>query len=170
MRQTFGVVIFSSLWGESRRWQGWVWLLQDSQDCQGVGRNPIEGHLCFKKVFLWKKLHLLQTRSSCSGGGGAGAGVERVSLWAVCQSFLLQLQVTSQGVNLMNNLVTSRRSVTVTAQVKVNKFMWQLGMRLGNITNNNLSCKENQEKRKQGCGREQNKFYHKIVWSSLRKH
>lgn len=83
-------------------------FLEYSQDCGGVDGDRWDGRRWFEDAVVGEELHLLQTGSSGGGGGGTGAGVEGVRLRAVCQSVLLQLQVTSQGVNIMNNLVTTR--------------------------------------------------------------
>lgn len=68
---------------------------------------------------LREEFHLLQAGGGGGGGGGGtGAGVERVRLGAVRKSVLLQLQVTSQGVDVVNHLVTRRGNVTETAEVR----------------------------------------------------
>lgn len=123
MRQIPNVVILGSQRGVSRWWQGRVRLLEHSQHRGRVTRERGEGRRCFEDAVLGEELHLLQAGRGGGGGGGAGAGVEGVRLRAVCQSVLLQLQVASQGVNLMNNLVTKIRSVTMTADVRNNKQM-----------------------------------------------
>lgn len=82
-------------------------FLEYSEDCGGVDRDRCDGCRWFEDAVVREELHFLQTGSS-GGGGGTGAGIECVRLRAVCQSILLQLQVTSQGVNIMDNLVRRR--------------------------------------------------------------
>lgn len=110
-------------------------FLEYSEDCGRVDRDRGDGRGRFEDAVIREELHLLQAGSGGSGGGGTRAGVERVRLRTVCQSVLLQLQVTSQGVNVVNNLVTRRGRVTVTAEVRNNK---QCCMRGRNITYKNL--------------------------------
>ena len=88
---------------------------QHSQYCRRVDRDRDDGPRGFKDEVLGEELHLLQAGNGGGGGGGARAGVECVRLRAVCHSVLLQLQVTSQGVDVMDDLVT-RRHVTLTAE------------------------------------------------------
>lgn len=110
MRQILNVVILGSQRGVSGRRQGRVGLLEDGQDRRRVGGDRGDGRGQFEDAVFGEELHLLQAGSGGGGGGGAGAGVERVRLRAVRQPVLLQLQVASQGVNVVNNLVTRRGS------------------------------------------------------------
>lgn len=87
-------------------------FLEHSQDCRKVDRDWSDRCRQFEDAVIGVELHLLQAGSSGRGGGGTGAGVERVRLGAVRQSVLLQLQVTSQCVNVMNNLQTRRGRIT----------------------------------------------------------
>lgn len=141
MRQILNVVILGSQRGMSGWWEGRVGFLEYGQDCRKVDWGRGDGRRRFEDAVIREELHLLQTGSGGSCGGGTRAGVERVRLRAVCHSVLLQLQVASQGVNVMNNLVTRRGSVTLTAEVRNNK---QCGMRGRNITCNNFRKKKTQ--------------------------
>lgn len=117
MRQILDVVVLGPQRGESGRREGRMGLLEHRQD-----RGRVDGHGQFGDAVLWEELHLLQAGSCGGGGGGAGAGVERVRLGAVCQAVLLQLQVTSQRVNVVNNLARSRgASQPVTCWLTSNK-------------------------------------------------
>lgn len=91
-------------------------FLENSQDCRRGDRDRCDGCRWFEDAVIREKLHLLQAGSGGGGGGGTRAGVECIRLRAVCQSVLLQLQVTSQGINIMNNLVTRRGSVIKIAE------------------------------------------------------
>lgn len=93
------------------------------QDCCVVDRNGCER---FENAVLGEELYLLQAGSGGGGGGGARAGVERVRFRAVCHPILLQLQVTCEGVNVVDDLVTGRR-FTVTAEVR-NNWTWRASM------------------------------------------
>lgn len=121
MRQILNVVILGSQRGKSGWRQGWVGFFEYSQDCKRVDGDRVDERRRFEDAVIREELHLLQAGSGGSGGGGTRAGVECVRLRAVCQSVLLQLQVTGQGVNVMNNLVTRRGSITETAEVRSNK-------------------------------------------------
>lgn len=104
MRQILHIVILASQRGESGRWEGWVGLLQHGQDGRRVDGDGRHGQQ-FGDAVVGEQLHLhLQAGSGVGGGGGTGAGVERVRLRAVRQPVLLQLQVTRQGVNVMDHL------------------------------------------------------------------
>lgn len=110
MRQVLDVVFLRSQRSVSRRWQRRVWLLEHRQNSRLMDGYRTHGHLRLEDAVLGEELHLLQAGRGCGGSGGARAGVERVGLRAVGQSVLLQLQVSSQGVDVVNNLVTTRRS------------------------------------------------------------
>lgn len=121
MRQILDVVVLAPQRGKSGGREGRVGLLENSQDCRRVDGD--RGDRCgqFEDIVVGVELHLLQAGCSGGGGGGTGAGVERVCLGAVRQPVLLQLQVTSQGVNVMNNLETRGGVVTVRADARKNR-------------------------------------------------
>lgn len=106
MGQILHVVILTSQRGESGRWEGGVGLLQHSQDGRRADGDRRDRHQ-FGDAVIGEKLDLLQAGGGVGGGGGTGAGVECVCLGAVCQPVLLKLQVTGQGVNVMNHLETT---------------------------------------------------------------
>lgn len=106
MRQILHIVILASQWGESGRGEGRVGFLQHSQDRWRVDGDRRDGHH-FGDAVIGEKLNLLQAGSGVGGSGGTGAGVKRVCLRAVRQTVLLKLQVTGQGVNVMNDLETT---------------------------------------------------------------
>lgn len=107
MRQILHVVILASQRGEPGRREGRVGLLQHGQDGRGVDGDRRQRQQLGDAV-VGEQLHLhLQAGSGVGGGGGTGAGVERVRLGAVRQPVLLQLQVTRQGVNVVNHLETT---------------------------------------------------------------
>lgn len=82
-------------------------LLQHGQDGRGVDGDRRRRQQLGDAV-VGEQLHLhLQAGGGVGGGGGTGAGVERVRLGAVRQPVLLQLQVTRQGVNVVNHLETT---------------------------------------------------------------
>lgn len=118
MRQILNVVILAFKRGVSG-WRKWrMGFLEHSQDCRKVDRDWGDRCRQSEDAAVGVELHLLQAGSSGGGGGGTGAGVECVRLGAVRQSVLLQLQVTSQCVNVMNNLETRRGRITLTAEVR----------------------------------------------------
>lgn len=88
-------------------------FFEHSQHCRRIHGNRTDGCSQFENAVVGEELHSLQTGRGGGRGRGTGAGVEGVGLGAVRQSVLLELQVTGQRVNLMNDLVTRRGSVSV---------------------------------------------------------
>lgn len=76
MRQILHAVILTSQRGESGRREGRVGFLQHGQDRRRVDGDRQQ----FGEAVIGEELHLLQARSGVGGGGGTGAGVERVRL------------------------------------------------------------------------------------------
>jgi len=92
-----------------RRW-GRVGLLVHSQERERIERDRLHEGEGSEDAVVGEELHLLQAGGGGGGGGGgARAGVERVRLGAVGEPVLLQLQVSGQGVDVVNDLVTRRR-------------------------------------------------------------
>lgn len=137
MRQILNVVILASQRGVSGGWQGRVGFLEHSQD-SGRGDGG-EGCGQFEDV-VGVELHLLQAGSSGGGGGGAGAGVERVCLGAVGQPVLLQLQVTGQCVDVMNNLRKRKGRVSLTAQGRNDRQRSRRGRMIMKKKKKNAAC------------------------------
>lgn len=81
---------------QSRRRRGRVWLPQHGEDGGGVRRRLDEGRVA-------PHLDLLQAGGCCA----AGAAVQCVCFGTVCH-LILQLQITSQRVNLVNHLHNSQ--------------------------------------------------------------
>lgn len=135
MRQILNIVILASQRGVSGGRQGRVGFLEHGQD-RGRGDGG-EGRGQFEDV-IGVELHLLEAGSGGGGGGGAGAGVERVCLGAVGQPVLLQLQVTGECVDVMNNLRKKKGRVSLTAQGRNNRQRSMRGRMI--ITKRNATC------------------------------